>query len=269
MKTKRIIAIDDERVILDSIVKLCSAEGWHVDVAEDALSGFKMIQSNVYDLIVCDIMMPEMDGFELLEKLRQQEIRIPVIITTGFSTVENAVKSLYNGAIDFLPKPFTFDELISSLKRGLNYAKIQKQVASYFFDSNKKNAMVSYIPCPPRYLRLGYSTWAFKENDGSFKIGITDLFLRTIENIKNIEMLDFDGEIIQGNNCCQITSDNELVHSVLSPLSGRIIKRNEHVIGDFTLVEKDPYFRGWLYIIVPSNLEFESKHLVPCSSDRI
>jgi len=269
MKQKKILAIDDEKVILDSIVKLCGTESWQVDCAEDAFVGLKMIESNSYNLIICDIMMPQMDGFELLENLRQQEIKTPVIITTGFSTVENAVKSLYSGSIDFLPKPFTFDELISSIKRGLVYSDIQKQIHSEEFNSDKADTSITYIPCPPKYKRLGYSTWSYQENDGSIKIGLTDLFLRTLETIENIELLNIDEEIIQGSSCCQITSDDQLVHNVLAPLTGRVIKRNENTLNDLTLVEKDPYFKGWLYIIVPSNLEYESKHLVPCSSDRI
>jgi CheY-like chemotaxis protein len=265
----KILAIDDEQVILHSIKKLCSAEGWNADTAIDASLALKMLNDTPYNLVVCDIMMPQMDGFEFLEELRKKEIKTPVIITTGFSTVENAVKSLYSGAIDFLPKPFTYDELISSVKRGLRYGEIQEMVVSKTFHSDSSSTSISHIPCPPKYKRLGYSTWSFLEEDGSVRIGLTDLFLQTIDPVTGIDLLHYNDEIVQGNTCCFIETEDQLTHNVLAPISGRIIQRNEQLLDNHSLIEKDPYFKGWLYVIIPGNLEYESKHLVPCSSDRL
>lgn len=268
-KEPKILAIDDEQVILDSIVKLCSTEGWHVDAVIDATRGIKKLKEQAYDLIICDIMMPEMDGFEFLDYLRKNDIRTPVIITTGFSTVENAVKSLYKGAIDFLAKPFTFDELISCVGRGLRYGKLQTLLKTSSVDSDSFDDAVVFIPCPPKYKRLGYASWIFLEDDGSVKIGLSDLFFRTIENVQGIELLNEGDEIIQGNSCLQIETGDQLIHNILAPISGRIIRRNEQVANNHTLVEKDPYFKGWIYTVVPANLDYETKHLVPCSSDRL
>lgn len=267
--TKKILAIDDEKVILDSIVKLCGMEGWKVDTALDANLGLKKVSHEQYDLIVSDIMMPQIDGFEFLDQLRRKKIKTPVIITTGFSTVENAVKSLFNGAIDFLPKPFTYDELISGVSRGLNYSELMKQEQDYNFDRDLSSSTISYIPCPPKYKRLGYSSWSFLEDDGSVKIGISDLFLRTIGTMVSVELFNLEDEIIQGNTCYQVKTDDQLVHNVLAPISGRILDRNEKVLENITLVEKDPYFKGWIYRIIPGNLDYESKFLAPCSSDRL
>ena len=90
-KSIHILAIDDEQVILDSIVKLCGAEKWNVTPVISAEEGLKKLHHHHYDLIVCDIMMPDMDGFEFLKNLYDNNINTPVIITTGFSTVENPV----------------------------------------------------------------------------------------------------------------------------------------------------------------------------------
>ena len=102
-------------ILLDTCAIIWDA----LDPSKLSSDAAKAINNADNDLIICDIMLPDIDGFEFLEKLHSMEIKTPVIITTGFSTVENAVKSLYSGAIDFLPKPFTFDELISNIKRGL------------------------------------------------------------------------------------------------------------------------------------------------------
>lgn len=257
-----ILVIDDEQVIIDSITKLCSSEGWRVDSALDADTGLKKLTRSTYHLIICDIMMPEMDGFQFLEETSAKNIQTPIIITTGYSTVETAVRSLNSGAIDYLAKPFTVDELISTVQRGLSYNKIMNS------SSNDRDSM-PYIPCPSKYYQLGYSTWANIEQDGSLRIGVTDLFLRTIGRIIRVELFQTDEEIIQGNVCAHFETDNQLVHNILSPISGKIIEKNQSILGDSNLVEKDPYFKGWIYTTIPSDLEYELKHLTPCSSDRI
>ncbi len=262
-----ILIIDDEQVVADAVNKICSAEGYKVDISIEANDALVKIDKNNYRLIISDIMMPEMDGFQFLEEVSKKKILTPVIMTTGYSTVENAVKSLYNGAIDFVPKPFTADELISSVSRGLRYLEIQKKI----FESKNKidDPSIIYVPCPAKYFRLGYASWASLDNTGSIVVGVTDLFLKTIESINEIELQKIDDEIVQGNTCSQIKSKEELVHFVLSPVSGRIIEMNERLLTDTSIVEKDPYFNGWFYRIIPSDSEYELKHLIPCSSDRL
>jgi len=117
-------------------------------------------------------------------------------------------------------------------------------------------------------LRLGYNSWMLPEDDGSALIGLTNYLIKTTKNITSIELFHIDEELLQGNVCVKISTDDGLVHSILSPLSGRIIQRNERLFDDPTLVEKDPYFDGWLYRIIPNEFEYETKHLIPCSSDR-
>jgi len=262
-----ILVVDDESVIINAVVKICSAEGLKVDTSADASEALSKIEKNSYRLIISDIMMPEIDGFQLLEAITKMKIKTPVIITTGFSTVENAVKSLYNGAIDFIPKPFSADELLSSVSRGLKYLDIQKKLEEPKGLVNDES--IIYVPCPAKYFRLGYASWVAPDNTGSVLIGVTDLFLRTIDSITEIELSKIDDEIIQGNSCAMIKSKDDLVHSILSPLSGRILEKNTRLLEDTSIVEKDPYFDGWFYRIIPSDNEFELKQLIPCSSDRL
>lgn len=262
-----ILVIDDEQVVVDAVIKICTAEGYKVDSAFDASEALKKFRTENYRIILCDIMMPEIDGFQLLNEVIKRNIESPLIMTTGFSTVENAVKSLYNGAIDFVPKPFTSDELLSSVIRGLRYSDIQKRLKPA--DMNTDDSSIAYVPCPAKYSRLGYSSWAFQDLSGSVLIGITDLFLRTIEAVDEIELHKRDDEVIQGNSCAQIKSKKEIIHSILSPVSGRILERNEKVLNETSIIEKDPYFEGWLYRVIPSDMEYELKQLIPCSSDRL
>jgi len=104
-KDEKILVIDDEQVILNAVTRIGSAEGLNVDSDNDAASALKKLSHKEYSLILCDIMMPQMDGFAFLDEMQKRKILTPVIMITGYSTVENAVKSLYKGAIDFVPKP--------------------------------------------------------------------------------------------------------------------------------------------------------------------
>ncbi|HNL28042.1 MAG TPA: response regulator, partial [bacterium] len=114
---KDILAVDDEPVVLTAISKTCTSERLKVDCAESAAEALKRMESQDYRLIISDIKMPEMDGFQLLGEIKKRGIMSGVIISTGYATVENAVHALTEGAIDFIPKPFTADELLSAVYR--------------------------------------------------------------------------------------------------------------------------------------------------------
>jgi DNA-binding response OmpR family regulator len=260
-----ILVIDDEQVVIDAVVKICSAESYKVDTAMDAKEALQKFERNNYTLIICDIMMPGIDGFGFLDELHKRKISSTVIMTTGFSTVENAVKSLYSGAIDFIPKPFTADELVNSVLRGMKYIGIQNLLANV----KNNDSEMPYVPCPAKYYRLGYASWVAEENTGSVLIGATDLFLKAIENTAEIELMQVDEELVQGNACAFIKDKDERRHPLLSPVSGRILEVNEGIIKNKSLIEKDPYFNGWFYRLLPSDSEYELKNLINCSSDRM
>jgi CheY-like chemotaxis protein/glycine cleavage system H lipoate-binding protein len=267
IKDEKILVIDDEQVILNAVTRIGSAEGLIVDSENNAASGLKKLSQKEYSLVLCDIMMPQMDGFTFLDELQKRKISTPVIMITGYSTVENAVKSLYKGAIDFVPKPFTFEELNSSINRGIRYYRIQKRIELARLQNDK--GTISYVPGPPKYKRLGNLSWMNLEYEGIAVIGATDFFLETIEKLVSIELMEPDEEIIQGDSCANLVTDDELTHRLLSPVSGRIIEKNERILNDINLLEKDPYFEGWMYKIIPSNIEYDLKYLVPFASDRM
>ncbi len=257
-----ILVIDDEQVIIDSIVKIAAMEGFLAMGELNAATALERLQKSKFKLIICDIMMPEMDGFQFITEIEKRKLDIPIIMTTGYTTVENAVQSLYQGAIGFIPKPFTTDELTSIIYRGLHYWELLKS------GSKQKSGFV-YVTCPAKYFRLGYSAWMNIDYDGSVLIGATDLYIKTIGSIKKINLLNTDDQIVQGQVCARFETEENFTHHLLSPLSGKIISVNEKLTDNLSLAEKDPYFEGWLYRLIPGEYEYEIKKLIPCSSDRI
>jgi CheY-like chemotaxis protein len=266
MDTKTdILIIDDEEVILDAVQKIAAFDGLSSDACLNVNDAISNLDKKEYKLIICDIMMPEKDGFELLEIVHQKRISTPVVITTGYSTLDNAVKALYEGAIGFIPKPFSIEELTSIIRRGVEYGKIFAK--KYDFRRLDNDNLLAFVPCPPKYFRLGFDSWMNSAEEGLATIGLTDLFLKSIGMIKEIEFMKIEETIYQGGTCLKIIDNNDFSHQLLAPISGKIIDINEKVIIDKILLEKDPYFQGWIYKMIPSNLENDLNNITPCSSD--
>ena len=251
-----ILVIDDERVIIDSVVKVGESEGYRVDSAGTAGAALVKLDANRYRILICDIMMPEMDGFRFLEEIRRMGIDTPVVMTTGLSTLQNAVKSLLAGAIGFLPKPFTVGELMSRIRRALRYEDLLGRIRAG--ELRVEDLFEDY---PADYLRLGQASWLKAEAAGVVSVGVMALFLQTIDALVRLELLDVDEQVTQGNVCAGFETENLLVYHLRSPISGRIIARNEKIAADPRSLVCDPYREGWLYKILPYNLEEESKLL--------
>jgi DNA-binding NtrC family response regulator len=111
MKTEKILVVDDEQVICDSVKKILTRKGYSVDTALSANEALEKIQMRNFDLVITDIMMPELDGIDFLKFLKENYGEIDVIMITGYPSIESTVKAIKLGAFDYLQKPFTPDEL--------------------------------------------------------------------------------------------------------------------------------------------------------------
>jgi len=246
-----ILVIDDEHTVTQAVAKICGTEGMTVATAEHAADALKQLENREFRLMLCDIMMPELNGFQFLEELVRRGIHTPVVMMTGYSTVENAVKSLTStGAIAYIPKPFTADELLAIVRCSLRCSKLMEEADSAGLERSRA---ISYVPCPASYYRLGHISWVVMEDEGTARIGVSDLFMKSVEGIREFELATPGDELLQGIPCGQAITLDELQHEIMCPLSGQVIEVNDNARSNPSLVEKDPYFRGWLYRILPTN----------------
>ncbi|MDZ7263935.1 MAG: response regulator [candidate division KSB1 bacterium] len=114
-----ILIVDDDEVIRLACLRTLQPLGLAIDVAENGRIGLEKIKSNKYDLVLLDLMMPEMSGTEFLDAIREIDANIIVVVITGFATIESAVETLKKGVYDYLSKPFTPEELRNVVRRGL------------------------------------------------------------------------------------------------------------------------------------------------------
>jgi DNA-binding NtrC family response regulator len=127
MKKPRILVVDDEPSARSGLAKLLGQEEYEVDTAADGRLALELIAERAPGLILTDLKMPNMDGMELLARVREQNPEIPVIVATAFGEVSAAVQAMRAGAEDYLTKPIDFDALLLSVERTLQRRELQSE----------------------------------------------------------------------------------------------------------------------------------------------
>ena len=110
----KVLIVEDDRILSDTI-KQCICKIYDADQAYDGYEGYMMSKEGIYDIIILDLMLPEMSGYEVLKRLRESKVYTPVLILTAKDGIEDKLKGFYYGADDYLVKPFEREELIARL----------------------------------------------------------------------------------------------------------------------------------------------------------
>jgi DNA-binding response OmpR family regulator len=122
----RILVIEDEKKVASFIKHGLEEERYIVETASDGISGFDLALNNHFDVILLDVMLPGKSGFEVLKDLRSAGVNTPVLMLTALGTTEDKVNGLDLGADDYLPKPFSFDELTARIRAILRRSSAEK-----------------------------------------------------------------------------------------------------------------------------------------------
>ena len=123
----KILVIDDERPIRRTLCEILEFEKFQVDQAENGEEGLKMARENEYDVILCDIKMPKMDGMEVLEKIKELDYDSTIVMISGHGTIDTAVDALKKGAFDYLPKPPDLNRLLVTVRNAMNKKELVQE----------------------------------------------------------------------------------------------------------------------------------------------
>ncbi len=123
----RILAVDDEEIVTRSCLRILDGGDYQVDAVHDGFEALQKIEQGHYDLLILDIMMPKMDGLEVLRRVKEGHPDIDVIMITGLSQIDTAVRAMKLGAFDYLPKPFDPDELKLAVQRAIERRELLQQ----------------------------------------------------------------------------------------------------------------------------------------------
>lgn len=127
--TPRVLVIDDEKVIRGGCREVLAQEGYEVLLAESGEQGLKMIEKEHFDIILLDLMMPGLSGFDVLSHVKSLHPDTSIIVITGFATIENSIEAMKNGAFDFIPKPFSPDQLRVVVSKAIEHTGALKDIA--------------------------------------------------------------------------------------------------------------------------------------------
>lgn len=160
----KILIIEDEYSLADAIAETLKKENFNIEICSDGESGEDEALSNVYDLILLDVMLPKKDGFEILKEIRDNKIKTPVIMLTAKSEIYDKLNGLENGADDYITKPFHMKELVARIKAVLKRS------------SNLDDINILEIGD----LKLDLNTCKIKSNDSEISISGKELELLEI-----------------------------------------------------------------------------------------
>ena len=148
----KILLIEDEKILADSLRDLLNAKGFQVEVAYDGETGYEHAMLGIYDLLILDVMMPRMDGFEVARQVRKARCNTPILMLTARSDVQDRIAGLNAGADYYLTKPFDSSELLASINALLR--RQGSQVNEMVFGNTTLDLGTCTLLCGGKTVRL-------------------------------------------------------------------------------------------------------------------
>jgi len=261
----RILCVDDENVILDSFRKILVLAGYSIDTVTSGKEALGLIQLHNYDFVFTDLKMPEMSGEDVCKSVKHMRPDIDVIIITGYATVESAVECMKYGAMDYLQKPFTEDELLEHvnefiIKRTTRIKSKMKPPIHVVSDEDFSQGLSDELVIPGGVFISKSHVWASLTQDGKVKIGIDDFVNKVISEINGIEFPNLGMNVKAGQTLFNLNIGTKKM-PFTSPLSGKVIRINEKLKNEIELLNESSYGENWVCLIEAENLDVELKEL--------
>ena len=154
MEKARIMVIDDEESMCKFMQIMLKKEGYDVSSAQSGKEALGELRSSHYDLVIADLMMPEMNGLELLSKVRSIDPELNFIVMTAYASVDTAIEALKKGAFDYIAKPFKVDELKITIRKSLEQKRIAKENLDLKRQLKKEFSLDSFIGDTPEIIEM-------------------------------------------------------------------------------------------------------------------
>jgi CheY-like chemotaxis protein len=257
----RILAVDDEPVVLDSFRKILVLAGFSVDTVERGPEALTLLRAHPYDFLFTDLKMPEMDGVEVVKAAAHLRPDLDVVVITGYGTIESAVETLQFGAVDYVQKPFTEEELVALAERLLikRKARLEAQtrptVRIVAPAMAERTAAGEYCVPGGAFVSPGH-TWARIDPAGQVWTGLDDFARKALKAVERIELPAVGTRVRRGETLFTVRRGEETLR-FLAPLSGEVTQVNHELQGSPRLAVESPYDRGWVCLVRPADLAAE------------
>lgn len=245
-----VLIVEDEAVVRGAARRILADEGLSVAQAETGPAALQALESLSCRLVLCDLMLPDVSGFELIPRLVERAPETPVVVITGYATVRNALEVFALGSFDFLPKPFDVPELVGVVRRGLRYRDrpASRRGAEVPPGAGRQGETSRY--------GIGRHAWASLDADGSATFGVAETFHHLVGDRESIDLPAVEDNLAQAKSFARMPAEGAL-YRVWAPLSGRVITLNPRIVQAPELLDEDPFGEGWLVRVIPANLDEE------------
>jgi CheY-like chemotaxis protein len=257
----RILAVDDEPVILDVFRKILVLAGYSVDTVESGPEALTLVRARDYDFVFTDLKMPEMDGAEVVKAVKHLRPDVDVAVITGFGTIESAVATLQYGALDYVQKPFTEDELVAFANRltlrRQDRLDAQRRPTVRVVSPALAETIAGRDYCVPggAFVSAGH-VWARIDPGGQVWAGLDDFARKALRRVERIDLPAVGAWVERGGLLFVVRRGHEMAR-FLAPLSGEITQLNPELAREPRALIESPYDRGWVCRLRPLDLASE------------
>ena len=150
----KILVIDDEKSIRNTLKEILGFEGYQVEIAENGIVGIELVKSTDFDIILCDIKMPDLDGIEALEQIMKLKPESTVVMISGHGTIDTAVEAIKKGAFDFIEKPLDLNRLLITLRNASDKTALVKETKFLKQKVSKKFEIIGESPAIRKVLEM-------------------------------------------------------------------------------------------------------------------
>ena len=261
----RILAVDDEAIVLDSIRRILVVAGYSVDTVETGPEALGLVRKNDYDFVFTDFKMPDMDGVEVTKAVKHLRPDVDVIMVTGYASVESAVETMKHGAMDYIQKPFTEDELTNLVNRLVirRQARLEKETAPSIHlvtPSVGESSSRHEINVPAGVFVANSHSWVGIHMNGLVRVGVDDFTQKTIGRIDAVELPEQGSTVRRGEPLFTLRRGSRRL-AVPSPLSARVTGLNAALLDRPELIKLKPYELGWVCTMEPTDLTGDLREL--------
>lgn len=212
MIARSILVVDDEPVIREAARRMLVPEGHAVEVAAGGAAALALLARARFDIALLDLSLGQGTGLQVLERIQETGAGTEAIVITGSCTPENAIASFRRGAFDFLPKPFSFEELLGAIQR-----------ASRARELNAQERVKLAGPRISGRWRFGPHAWARLVPGGTAELGATGLFLHCVGSGGLFELPPLQARVSQGGPLGRVVGRDGLIHTIHAALGGTVV----------------------------------------------
>ena len=225
MDSVRILIVDDEKVIREGVERALSKKGYIIAKAESGERGIELIKQEGFDIVLLDLMMPGIDGFGVLEWIKENEPQIQVIVITGFATVSKAVSAMKQGAFDFVGKPFTPDYIRIVVERAVDKISLKAETEKL---REEKSLSLKAIQQEQSRLKTVFGCMVEA-------VLITDPEgVVVLHNPAAIKLLEIQTDPVIGKHLSASISDNNATAMVEESMAGGVVVTREFAPGSIS-----------------------------------